>query len=41
MSSNVFTNALIAELMRTLWYAGAGGLVVGLLAGWFLRRRRA
>jgi hypothetical protein len=41
MSSNVFTNTLIAELTRTLWYAGAGGLVVGLLAGWFLRRRRA
>jgi hypothetical protein len=41
MSSNVFTNTLIAELTRGLWYAGIAGLVAGLLAGWFLRRRRA
>lgn len=41
MSSNVFTNTLIAELTSALWYAGFGGLVVGLLAGWFLCRRRA
>jgi hypothetical protein len=41
MSSNVFTNTLISELTRALWYAGAGGLVIGGIAGWFLRRRRA
>ena len=41
MSSNVFTNALIAELTRALWYAGAAGLAIGLLGGWFLRRRPA
>jgi ketosteroid isomerase-like protein len=41
LSSNVFTNSLISELTPGLWYAGAGGLVVGSLAGWFLRRRRA
>lgn len=40
MSSNVFTNPLIAELTRALWYAGGGGLVAGVLVGWFLRRRR-
>jgi hypothetical protein len=40
MSSNVFTNVLIAELTRALWFAGAGGLVVGGLAGWLLGRRR-
>jgi hypothetical protein len=40
LSANVFTNVLIAELARALWYAGAGGLVAGLLAGWFLGRRR-
>jgi len=40
LSSNVFTNTLIAELTRVLWYAGAGGLVAGALAGWFLGRRR-
>ena len=41
LSSNVFTNSLISELTRGLWYAGGGGLLVGALAGWFLRRRRA
>jgi ketosteroid isomerase-like protein len=40
LSSNVFTNTLIAELTRALWYAGAAGLVAGGLAGWFLGRRR-
>jgi ketosteroid isomerase-like protein len=39
LSSNVFTNTLIAELTQALWYAGAAGLVVGGLAGWFLGRR--
>jgi SnoaL-like domain len=41
LSSNVFTNSLISELTRGLWYVGAAGLVVGGLAGWFLRRRKA
>jgi hypothetical protein len=40
LSSNVFTNTLISELTRALWYAGAGGLVAGGLIGWFLGRRR-
>jgi ketosteroid isomerase-like protein len=39
LSSNVFTNTLIAELTRALWYAGGAGLVIGGLAGWFLGRR--
>jgi hypothetical protein len=39
LSSNVFTNVLISELTRALWFAGAGGLVVGGLAGWSLGRR--
>jgi ketosteroid isomerase-like protein len=39
LSSNVFTNQLIAELTRALWYAGGAGLVAGGLAGWFLGRR--
>ena len=39
LSSNVFTNQLIAELTRGLWYAGGAGLVLGGLAGWFLSRR--
>jgi ketosteroid isomerase-like protein len=40
LSSNVFTNTLIAELTRALWLAGAGGLLIGGLAGWFFGRRR-
>jgi len=40
LSSNVFTNTLIAELTRTLWYVGGTALVIGGLAGWFLGRRR-
>jgi len=39
VSSNVFTNTLTAELTRTLWYAGAAGLVIGGLAGRFLGLR--
>jgi hypothetical protein len=40
LSSNVFTNTLIAELTRLLWYVGGGGVVIGALAGWLLGRRR-
>jgi ketosteroid isomerase-like protein len=40
LSSNVFTNTLIAELTRALWFAGAAGLVAGGLAGWLWGRRR-
>ncbi len=40
LSSNVFTNTLISELTRALWFAGAAGLVVGGVAGWFFGRRR-
>ena len=39
LSSNVFTNTLIAELTRALWFAGAAGLLIGGLAGWFIARR--
>lgn len=41
LSSNVFTNTLIAELTRMMWFVGAGCLVAGGLAGWFLGRRKA
>ena len=40
LSANVFTNSLISELTRALWYAGGAGLVVGGIAGWLLGRRR-
>ena len=39
LSSNVFTNVLLTELTRALWYVGFGGLLVGALAGWLLGRR--
>jgi ketosteroid isomerase-like protein len=39
LSSNIFTNPLISELTRALWYAGGAGLLIGGLAGWFLGRR--
>ena len=39
LSSNVFTNVLISELTRALWFAGGGALVVGGLVGWWLGRR--
>jgi ketosteroid isomerase-like protein len=39
LSSNVFTNPLISELTRALWYAGGAGVVIGVLAGWLLGRR--
>jgi SnoaL-like domain len=39
LSSNVFTNPLITELTRALWFAGGAGLVAGGLAGWFFGRR--
>lgn len=39
LSSNVFTNPLIAELTRMLWIAGGAALVIGGVAGWLLGRR--
>jgi len=39
LSSNVFTNSLIAEITHAVWYAGSAGLVLGVLAGWLIGRR--
>jgi len=36
----VFTNSLLAEAERAIWYVGAGAGVGGLLLGWLLGRRR-
>lgn len=38
LSSNVFNNSLIDEAKRALWFAELGGLIVGLLPGWFFDR---
>ena len=40
LSSNVFTNDLIAEAKRAAIYTGVGGAVGGLLIGWLIGRRR-
>lgn len=40
LSSNVFTNTLIAELTRAIWITGSLCVVIGGLAGWFIGRRR-
>ena len=40
LSANVFTNSLLAEAERAIWYVGAGAGVGGLLLGWLLGRRR-
>lgn len=40
LSSNVFTNELIAEAKRVAIYTGAGGALAGLLVGWLIGRRR-
>ena len=40
LSSNVFTNDLIAEAKRVAIYAGVGGALGGLLIGWLIGRRR-
>lgn len=40
LSTNVFTNELIAEAKRAAVYTGAGGAVAGLFVGWLIGRRR-
>ena len=40
LSSNVFTNSLLAEATRAIWYAAGGAAIGGLLLGWLLGRRR-
>jgi len=40
LSANVFTNPLLAEAERAIWYVGAGTGIAALLLGWLLGRRR-
>ena len=40
LSSNVFTNDLIAEAKRAAIYTGVGGTLGGILIGWLIGRRR-
>jgi len=39
LSSNVFTNSLIAEAKAALWYAAGGAALLALLVGWWFGRR--
>ena len=39
LSANVFNNVLLDEAKSALLYTGGGGVLAGLLLGWFLGRR--
>lgn len=40
LSTNVFTNPLMAEAGRWIWYAGTGGFLIGAIAVWLVLRLR-
>ncbi|TXI76024.1 MAG: DUF4440 domain-containing protein [Dokdonella sp.] len=40
LSSNVFTNSLLAEAKQAVWYAGGGAALLGIVVGWLLGHRR-
>jgi len=40
LSANVFNNVLLDEAKSALLYTGGGALLAGVLAGWFLGRRK-
>ncbi len=40
LSSNVFTNSLIAEAKDAIWWAAAGAGIAGLVLGWLIGRMR-
>lgn len=40
LSSNVFTNSLIAEAKAAVWWAAGGAAVAGLAIGWLIGRMR-
>ena len=39
-SSNLFENPLLGAMQRWIYIAGGGGIVLGLIAGWLVMRRR-
>jgi len=41
LSSNIFTNSLMAEVTRMIWIAALAALLIGAAAGWFFGRRSA
>lgn len=40
LSSNVFTNSLIAEAKAAIWWAASGAALAGLVLGWLIGRMR-
>jgi hypothetical protein len=40
LSANVFNNVLLDEAKSALMYTAGGGLLAGVLVGWFIGRRR-
>jgi uncharacterized protein (TIGR02246 family) len=38
-SDNIFDNPLLNAAKKALWWAGGGGLLVGVLGGWLMGRR--
>lgn len=39
-STNVLDNAILRQTKKMIWWAAGGGILVGLLGGWLLARRR-
>lgn len=40
-STNVLDNAILRQVKTMAWWVGGGGLLLGLLIGWFIGRRKA
>lgn len=39
-STNVLDNAVLRQVRKMVWWSGGGGVVLGLVAGWFFGRRK-
>jgi len=39
-STNVLDNAILRKVRNTIWWIGGGGIVLGLVIGWLIGRRR-
>ncbi|MEN8180079.1 MAG: hypothetical protein ABFS39_15865 [Pseudomonadota bacterium] len=39
-STNVLDNAILRKVRNMIWWAGGGGILVGLVVGWLLGKRK-
>ena len=39
-STNVLDNAILRQVRKMIWWSGGGGIVLGLLIGWFFGIRK-